>query len=70
MAWVDSSGQKVHGLYQELLEVGNSLMRVEDHLTMGIPGADIELENMKDILLRMLQSTNELIAEVREETHA
>ena len=38
MDWIDV-GPDVHGLYKELLSVGSSVMRVEDHLTMQIPGA-------------------------------
>ena len=43
VSWMEC-GEKVHGFYKELLSVGNSIMRVEDHLTMQIPGADAELE--------------------------
>ena len=40
MDWIDV-GPDVHGLYKELLSVGSSVMRVEDHLTMQIPGAGL-----------------------------
>lgn len=70
MAWIDSSGPKVHTLFQNLFTVGSALMRVEDHLTMGIPGADDELEGVKLILRSMLERVEELTAEVKEEAHA
>ena len=52
MDWIDV-GQDVHGLYKELLSVGSLVMRVEDHLTMQIPGADAELEKVRQKLLGM-----------------
>lgn len=52
MDWIDA-GQDVHGLYQHLLGIGSALMRVEDHLTMHIPGAEHELEEAKAKILEM-----------------
>jgi hypothetical protein len=63
-AWIEC-GEKVHGLYSELLSVGSSLMRVEDHLTLGIPGADVELEEIKEKLTGMVKNIEELLVLLR-----
>ena len=60
MDWIEV-GQDVHGLYKELLSVGSSVMRVEDHLTMQIPGADAELEEVRQKLLAMAKKVGTLI---------
>ncbi len=60
MDWIEV-GQDVHGLYKELLSVGSSVMRVEDHLTMQIPGAGAELEEVRQKLLGMAEKVGALI---------
>jgi hypothetical protein len=57
-------GEKIHGLYRQLLSAGSSIMRVEDHLTMGIPGADAELEFTRETLLELLKEVDELLVSV------
>jgi hypothetical protein len=64
-SWI-GYGEKVHGLYSELLSVGSSLMRVEDHLTLGIPGAD-ELEETKEKLTGLVKNIEELLVLLRGE---
>ena len=64
MDWIDV-GPDVHGLYKELLSVGSSVMRVEDHLTMQIPGADAELEKVRQKLLGMAEKVSALIDLIR-----
>jgi len=62
--WIEV-GQDVHGLYKELLSVGSLVMRVEDHLTMQIPGADAELEKVRQKLLGMAEKVSDLIDLIR-----
>jgi hypothetical protein len=62
--WIEC-GEKVHGLYSELLSVGSSLMRVEDHLTLGIPGADVELEETKEKLTGLVKNIEKLLVLLR-----
>ena len=66
-AWLDC-GEKIHTMYKELLNVGSALMRVEDHLTMGIPGADVELETVKNILTGLMESADEVLEVVNTPT--
>jgi hypothetical protein len=63
-SWIEC-GEKVHDLYSELLSVGSSLMRVEDHLTLGIPGADVELEESKQKLLGLVRDIEGLVVLLR-----
>jgi hypothetical protein len=63
-SWIEC-GEKVHGLYSELLSVGSSLMRVEDHLTLGKPGADVELEETKEKLTGLVKNIEELLVLLR-----
>lgn len=65
-SWIEC-GEKVHGLYSKLLSVGSSLMRVEDHLTLGIPGADFELEETKEKLTGLVKNIEELLVLLRGE---
>lgn len=64
-AWLDGPGERVHKLFGELFEIGTTLMRVEDHLCMQIPGAERTLETMKTKLLAMVESIDKLIADIR-----
>lgn len=61
--WLSCAGT-VHSFYQELLSVGSSIMRVEDHLTMQIPGADAELEEAKQKLLALVKGIDDLLTVV------
>ena len=60
MDWIDV-GQDVHALYRDLLGLGNSVMRIEDHLTMHIPGAEVELGEMKANLISMIDKISALV---------
>lgn len=60
MEWIEL-GKDVHSMYRELLDVGNSLMRVEDHLTMQIPGVELELGDMKAKLSSLIDRINRLV---------
>lgn len=65
-SWIEC-GEKVHSLYSELLSVGSSIMRVEDHLTLGVPGADAELEEAKQKLVELVRRIDDLLVLLRGE---
>jgi hypothetical protein len=60
VTWIDCA-ETVHGFYQELLSAGSSIMRVEDHLSLGIPGAAAELEDARQRLLAMCEEMDRLL---------
>lgn len=54
-------GTDVKAMYRDLLSVGSSLMRVEDHLSLGVPGAEVELEETRRLVQDLLTKVDQLL---------